>query len=106
MAHVEDLVGPLDILVNAAGAARQKPFAELQPQDWLAAMEAKFQTYINVMDPLIKRMAARGSGAIVNVVGMGGKMPITTHLPGGAANAALMLARLALRWPTGRTVSG
>ena len=88
--------GPIDILVNAAGAARQKPFAELQPQDWRAAMEAKFLTYINVMDPLVKRMAGRGGGAVVNVVGMGGKLPITTHLAGGAANAALMLASAGL----------
>jgi NAD(P)-dependent dehydrogenase (short-subunit alcohol dehydrogenase family) len=88
--------GPIDILVNAAGAARQKPFAELQPSDWQAAMQAKFLTYINVMDPLIKRMASRRTGAIVNIVGMGGKLPITTHLPGGAANAALMLASAGL----------
>jgi NAD(P)-dependent dehydrogenase (short-subunit alcohol dehydrogenase family) len=94
--QAEDARGPVDILVNAAGAARQKPFAELQPQDWRAAMEAKFLTYINVMDPLIKRMASRGSGAVVNIVGMGGKMPITTHLAGGAANAALMLASAGL----------
>jgi len=88
--------GPIDILVNAAGAARQKPFGELEPQDWRAAMDNKFFTYVNVMDPLIKRMGARGSGAIVNIVGMGGKMPITTHLPGGSANAALMLASAGL----------
>ena len=88
--------GVVDILVNAAGAARQKPFAELQPEDWRAAMEAKFLTYINVMDPLIKRMALRGGGAIVNVIGMGGKLPVTTHLSGGAANAALMLASAGL----------
>jgi len=88
--------GPVDILVNAAGAARQKPFAELEPQDWRDAMDAKFFTYINMMDPLIKRMGERGTGAIVNVVGMGGKMPITTHLVGGSANAALMLATAGL----------
>jgi NAD(P)-dependent dehydrogenase (short-subunit alcohol dehydrogenase family) len=88
--------GPIHVLVNAAGAARQKPFAELEPQDWRVAMNAKFFSYINVMDPLIKRMATRGSGAIVNIVGMGGKIPISTHLVGGAANAALMLASAGL----------
>ena len=88
--------GPIDVLVNAAGSARQKPFAELQPEDWQMAMQAKFLTYINVMNPVIKRMAARKTGAIVNIVGMGGKVPITTHLPGGAANAALMLATAGL----------
>src|SRR6185369_10714289 len=47
-------------------------------------------------DPLIKRMAERGTGAVVNVVGMGGKVATTTHLAGGAANAALMLASAGL----------
>jgi NAD(P)-dependent dehydrogenase (short-subunit alcohol dehydrogenase family) len=97
---VESERGPVDILVNSAGAARRTPFHELQPQAWHDAMQAKFFTYIHVMDPLVKRMGARGSGAIVNVIGMGGKMATTTHLAGGAANAALMLATagLAAAW--------
>lgn len=90
--HAEDALGPIDVLVNAAGSAKQKPFAELEPMDWRTAMDAKFMTYINVMDPIVKRMADQGGGAIVNIIGLGGKLPITTHLPGGAANAALMLA--------------
>jgi len=92
--------GPVDILVNSAGAARRTPFAELQPQAWHDAMQAKFFTYVHVMDPLVKRMGARGAGAIVNVVGMGGKVASPTHLAGGAANAALMLASagLAAAW--------
>ena len=88
--------GPIDILVNSAGAAIRTPFDELAPPAWQSAMRAKFFTYVNVMDPLIKRMAERGSGAIVNVVGMGGKVATPTHLAGGAANAALMLASAGL----------
>jgi NAD(P)-dependent dehydrogenase (short-subunit alcohol dehydrogenase family) len=88
--------GPVGILVNSAGAARRTPPDELTPRHWREAMDAKYLTYIHVMDPLIKRMAARGAGAIVNVVGMGGKTPTSTHLPGGAANAALMLATAGL----------
>src|SRR5215211_6561532 len=59
-------------------------------------MDAKFFTYIHMIDPVVKRMAARGSGVIVNVIGMGGKVAMPTHLPGGAANAALMLATAGL----------
>ena len=33
-----------------------------------------------------------GDGPIVNVVATGGKLALRTYLPGGAANAALMLA--------------
>ncbi len=93
---VEAAGGPVDVLVNSAGAARRTPFNELQPQNWHDAMQAKFFTYIHVMDPLIKRMGERGSGSIVNVIGMGGKVATTIHLAGGAANAALMLATAGL----------
>lgn len=88
--------GPIDILVNSAGAARRTPFDELTPQAWHDAMQSKFFTYIHVLDPVVKRMGARGTGAVVNVIGMGGKVPSPTHLAGGSANAALMLATAGL----------
>ena len=59
-------------------------------------MDAKFFAYIHAIDPVIKRMAARGRGVIVNVIGAGGKVASPTHLAGGAANAALMLATAGL----------
>ena len=49
-----------------------------------------------MFDPAVKRMARRGSGVIVNVIGNGGKVAAPTHLAGGAANAALMLATAGL----------
>ena len=88
--------GPVDILVNSAGAARRYGPAELTPERWRDAMDAKYFTYIHMIDPTIKRMAARGKGAVVNVIGAGGKVAATTHLSGGAANAALMLATAGL----------
>ncbi|MDD0811469.1 SDR family oxidoreductase [Curvibacter sp. RS43] len=89
-------LGPVDILVNSAGAARRTPPDELQPEAWHAAMQAKYFSYIHMIDPLIKRMGQRGQGAIVNVVGNGGKVASPIHLPGGAANAALMLVSAGL----------
>ena len=93
---VERRIGPIDVLVNSAGAARRTHADDLTPEAWRAAMDAKYFTYINVIDPLVKRMAARGRGAIVNVIGSGGKVPTPTHIGGGAANAALMLATVGL----------
>ena len=89
-------LGPIDVLVNSAGAAKRTPPDELTPAAWQDAMQAKYFTYIHLMDPVVKRMAARGTGVIVNVIGAGGKSPSAIHLPGGAANAALMLASAGL----------
>ena len=88
--------GPVDILVNSAGAARRYGPSELTPERWRDAMDAKYFTYIHMIDPTVKRMAERRSGSIVNIIGAGGKVASTTHLSGGAANAALMLATAGL----------
>ncbi len=93
---VEACLGPIDVVVNSAGAAKRTPPDELTPALWRAALDAKFFTYINVIDPLVKRMASRRRGVIVNVIGIGGKVAAPTHLAGGAANAALMLATAGL----------
>jgi NAD(P)-dependent dehydrogenase (short-subunit alcohol dehydrogenase family) len=93
---VEAQLGAIHILVNSAGEARRTAPDELTPDAWRAAMDAKYFTYINCIDPMVKLMAARGHGVIVNIVGSGGKMASAIHLPGGAANAALMLATVGL----------
>lgn len=92
----ESNFGPVEILVNSAGAAQRTPYDALTAEAWHAAMAAKFFTYIHMMDLVIKRMAGAGRGAIVNVVGVGGKVASPVHLPGGAANAALMLVSAGL----------
>lgn len=89
-------LGPIDILINSAGAAKRTAPDDLTPAAWSAAMDAKYFSYVNVFDPVVKRMGKRGRGVIVNIIGNGGKVASPTHLPGGAANAALMLATAGL----------
>lgn len=100
VAAAEDEVGPIAVLVNSAGGAMRVPPGELTPDRWRVAMDAKFFTYMNVMDYVLPRMVSRRAGAIVNIIGTGGKIASPIHLPGGAANAALMLASagLAAAW--------
>ncbi|MCE2781395.1 SDR family oxidoreductase [Limnohabitans sp.] len=92
----EAACGPVDVLVNSAGAAKRTPAPELTPEAFADAMQAKYFTYVHMITPTIQRMAARGQGAVVNVVGNGGKVASPIHLPGGAANAALMLVSAGL----------
>ena len=106
---VEAQLGPIDVLVNSAGAALRYPPADLDALSWRAAMDAKFFSTIHPTDIVVKRMAARGRGAIVNIIGMGGKVGNPVHLPGGAANAALMLATVGLAAayaPSGVRING
>ena len=62
---VEDRLGPIDILVNSAGAAKRTPPDHLSLGVWRDAFDAQVLLYINV-DPIVEGMAKRGSGVIVN----------------------------------------
>lgn len=94
-------LGPWMCWSTRPGAARRTPPEELNAQAWHDAMNAKFFTYVHMLD-LYQEDGARGQGAIVNVVGAGGKVASPIHMPGGAANAALMLVwawrRLTAPW--------
>ncbi len=96
-------VGPIDILINSAGAAKRLDPAMLDAAAFKAAMDAKYFPYINAQQAVLRRMAERlksgaasEPGAVVNIIGMGGKIASDIHIAGGAANAALMLASVGL----------
>ena len=60
---VEDRLGPVDVLVNSAGAAKRTPPDGLTPAVWREAFDAKFFSYINVIDPTVKRRWRRAAAA-------------------------------------------
>jgi NAD(P)-dependent dehydrogenase (short-subunit alcohol dehydrogenase family) len=91
VAEAERQLGPVDVLVNSAGAAKRYAPDDLTMEAWHEAMDAKYFTYVHAMQAVLPGMAARGRGNVVNIIGQGGKIARPTHMPGGAANAALML---------------
>jgi NAD(P)-dependent dehydrogenase (short-subunit alcohol dehydrogenase family) len=100
---VEARVGPIRVLVNCAGAAKRTNPDELDAKAWHDGMDAKYFTYVHAMQAVLPGMKQRGRGAIVNVVGQGGKIASPAHLPGGSANAALLLASTGLAAAYGRS---
>lgn len=96
MERIAAKLGPIDILVNSAGAARRFAPAELNAAAWKQTMDAKFFSTVHAIDAVIGGMAARRAGVIINIIGMGGKVASHYHIAGGAANAALMLATAGL----------
>lgn len=91
-ARVETQVGPIDVLLNSAGAARRFAPDELSAAAFHQGMDAKYFSTIHLLEPVVRAMAARGKGAVVNIIGQGGRAASPMHIPGGSANAALMLA--------------
>src|SRR5690606_20646934 len=90
--RVEEVHGPISVLVNSAGAAKRYAPEELCGAAFRQGMDAKYFTTMYLLDAVVRRMASRGRGSVVNIIGQGGRRATPHHIPGGAANAALMLA--------------
>ena len=82
-------LGGLDILINNAGASPFGSFDVITDEMWQEAFNLKVMGYVRCMRAALDPMRVAGSGRIVNVVGVAGRLP----LPGytlGALNAALL----------------
>ena len=90
-AETEKQLGPIDILVNSAGAAKRRNLDAYDADAWQEGMNSKYFPYVFAMDAVRAGMIERKRGSIVNIIGHGGKVARPIHLAGGAANAALML---------------
>lgn len=64
---VEDTLGPVDCLVNAAGVLRLGEARKLTDQDWTDTFAVNATGVFHVSRAVVDRMVARGGGAIVTV---------------------------------------
>jgi NAD(P)-dependent dehydrogenase (short-subunit alcohol dehydrogenase family) len=87
----EKLLGPIDILINCAGAANRYQVDAYNAEAWQQGLQAKYLPQVYAMDAVRPGMIQRKRGVIINVMGMGGRSAQQVFLSGGAANAALML---------------
>ncbi len=87
---VERELGPIDVLIVAAGAAQGGLFWEIGDDIWRASLEAKLFGGIRVLRAVTPRMMGRRRGRIVVVVGHSGRQPEPRMLPGAVANAGLL----------------
>jgi NAD(P)-dependent dehydrogenase (short-subunit alcohol dehydrogenase family) len=85
-----------DILVNNAGAIRAGRLGDLSIDDWRQDWELKVFGYIHLSQLLLPEMAARGSGTILNIIGMAGRANRPAYISGSSANAALIAFTQAL----------
>lgn len=63
----ETELGDLDILINNAGIAETAPFLEMTEEAWSNVVETNLTGVWRVAQVVARRMAARKSGAIINI---------------------------------------
>lgn len=82
--------GPIDILINNAGAIPggdilSLPFAELE-----ASWQLKVFGYIHLTQLVLQAMKDRRDGTVINIIGDLGRAPRFDYVAGSAANAGLI----------------
>ena len=81
--------GQIDIVVNNAGANRRGAFLELSDADWADGFALKFFGAMRLTRAAWPHLKA-SSGSVVNISGVGGRMPDAYFAIGGSVNAALL----------------
>ena len=78
-----------DIVINNAGGIRRGNLDQIGADAWRQAWQLKVFGYIDVTREYVSRMRARGSGVIVNVIGLAAEKHEYDYVAGSSGNAAL-----------------
>ena len=71
--RVQSEVGPIDILINAAGITRDAPIIRMTPADWSAVLRTNLDSLYNTTHFVIPGMVERRFGRIVNISSVNGQ---------------------------------
>ncbi len=85
----EQQFGHVDALVNNAAIGKRKLVQTLTPEDIDLTMRTNFTSPIRMATVLLPQMLARGSGLIVNVSSMGGRLGIAHEAAYSASKFAM-----------------
>lgn len=84
--------GPIDGLVNCAGIMRVQQLATWKWDDAQALVTIDLLSPLRLQDLVVRGMVERGSGVLVNVASMAGRVPLLGCAYYGAAKAGLAMA--------------
>jgi short-subunit dehydrogenase len=81
--------GSVDVLINNAGIYLSGPVEKFSLEDWHQAIDTNLWGYIHTVHALLPHLLAQGSGTIVNVGSIGGKVPLPYLTPYSASKFAI-----------------
>jgi short-subunit dehydrogenase len=84
-----DGLGGIDVLINNAAIPKRRVVTELRPDEVEHVMRVNFFAPMRMTLALLPRMRARGSGLVVNVSSVGGRLPIIHETAYCASKSAL-----------------
>jgi acetoacetyl-CoA reductase len=73
MQQAADTLGPIDILVNAAGITRDARFTKMSTDQWRAVINANLDSVFHCCKPVFETMCAQRHGRIVNIASVNGQ---------------------------------
>jgi NAD(P)-dependent dehydrogenase (short-subunit alcohol dehydrogenase family) len=73
VADAEQQLGPIDVLVNNAGASDSAPFVSMDDDLWERMLAVNLTGTYHVMRAVVPGMFARGGGRIINIASTAGK---------------------------------
>jgi NAD(P)-dependent dehydrogenase (short-subunit alcohol dehydrogenase family) len=85
---VTERLGPIDVLINNAGVIEVGPAETMAVSDYEEAMATNFWGMVYPTLQVLPAMRKRGSGRIVNITSIGGKLGIPHLLPYSASKFA------------------
>ena len=97
VAEAERKLGRIDILVNNAGLIQVGPFSEMTVLDFERTMDVIFWGSLYTTMAVLPSMRERGTGSIVNITSIGGKVSIPHLLPYSCAKFATVALSEGLR---------
>jgi NAD(P)-dependent dehydrogenase (short-subunit alcohol dehydrogenase family) len=87
---VEKALGPVDILVNAAGVNSGTPFFDIELDEWRRILDTNLTSYLLASQVFGKAMVDRGGGgSIINVSSASSEIPLSRVLTYSVSKAGV-----------------
>ena len=91
VAWVEDEVGPIEILVNNAGAQHRSRLLDFADEEWHRLLDVNITSAFLVGREVARRMVPRGAGKIVNVASLQSEAARPRTAPYAATKGAIKM---------------